>query len=205
LLLRPALGKDSAESLRSASSHANQDRQPTLTQFFTSDHHFGHGGARGLFQRPFATTAAMDAAMVARWKEVVGPDDAVWHLGDFAVRQPEARIRELLDALTGAKHLIVGNNDGAATVGLSEWASVQHYAELEVDGTWLILCHYPLRTWHRIGRGALNLHGHSHGRLAPLPRQADVGVDCWDFRPITLAGIRSRLRRRAGAIRDTTS
>ena len=203
--MRPALGKASAESLRSASSHPSQDRQPTLTLFFTSDHHFGHGGARGLFRRPFATTAAMDAAMVARWNEVVGPDDEVWHLGDFAVRQSEARMGELLDALPGAKHLIVGNNDGAATAGLTQWASVQHYAELEVEGTWLILCHYPLRTWNRIGRGALNLHGHSHGRLAPLPRQVDVGVDCWDFRPITLAAIRGRLRRRAAATRGTTS
>jgi hypothetical protein len=34
-----------------------------------------------------------------------------------------------------------------------------------------------VRTWNRIGRGALNLYGHSHGRLAPLARQVDVGVD----------------------------
>jgi calcineurin-like phosphoesterase family protein len=140
----------------------------------------------------------MDAAMVARWNEVVGPDDEVWHLGDFAVGQSAARTGELLDALLGTKHLIVGNNDGAATTSLTQWASVQHYAELDVDGTWLMLCHYPLRTWNRIGRGALNLHGHSHGRLAPLARQVDVGVDCWDFRPITLADIRVHLRSRRG-------
>jgi calcineurin-like phosphoesterase family protein len=176
------------------------DWVPTLTVFFTSDQHFGHGGARGLFRRPFATTAAMDAAMVARWNEAVAPDDEVWHLGDFAVRQSAERMGELLAALPGTKHLIVGNNDGPATAGLTQWASVQHYAELELDGTRLILCHYPLRTWNRIGRGALNLHGHSHGRLAPLPRQVDVGVDCWDFRPITLADIRVSPRRRgAGA------
>jgi calcineurin-like phosphoesterase family protein len=47
-----------------------------------------------------------------------------------------------------------------------------------------------------MSRGALNLHGHSHGRLAPLPRQVDVGVDVFDFRPVTLAGIREHLRRR---------
>jgi calcineurin-like phosphoesterase family protein len=77
---------------------------------------------------------------------------------------------------------------------------VQHYAELEEGGTFLVLCHYPLRSWHRMSRGALNLHGHSHGRLAPLPRQVDVGVDVWNFRPITLADIRAHLRRR-GRIR----
>jgi calcineurin-like phosphoesterase family protein len=168
-----------------------------VTLFFTSDHHFGHGGARGLFKRPFNTTAEMDAAMAARWNEVVRPGDEVWYLGDFAVRQSAPRISELLDALAGTKHLIAGNNDGPATTGLAGWASVQHYAELEVDGTWLILCHYPLRSWNRIGRGALDLHGHSHGRLAPLPRQVDVGIDCWDFRPITLTEIRAHLHRRA--------
>ncbi len=62
-----------------------------------------------------------------------------------------------------------------------------------------MLCHYPLRSWHRMARGAFNLHGHSHGRLAPLPRQVDVGVDVFDFRPVTLAEIRDHLRRRGRA------
>jgi calcineurin-like phosphoesterase family protein len=164
--------------------------------FFTSDHHFGHGGARGLFRRPFSSVGEMDAAMVARWNAVVGPTDQVWHLGDFAVRQPVARVAGLLTALHGEKHLITGNNDGPATTGASGWTTVQAYAELEEGGNPLVLCHYPLRSWHRMARGALNLHGHSHGRLAPLPRQVDVGVDCWEFRPITLARIRVHLRTR---------
>ena len=167
-----------------------------MALLFTSDHHFGHGGARGLFKRPFASTAEMDAAMVARWNRVVGPGDQVWHLGDFAVRQSAARVGELLAALPGDKHLITGNNDGPATTGAAGWTSVQPYAELEVDGTFLVLCHYPLRSWHRMARGALNLHGHSHGRLTPLPRQLDVGVDVFDFCPITLAGIRAHLQAR---------
>ena len=37
----------------------------------------------------------------------------------------------------------------------------------------------------------VNLHGHSHGRLAPMPRQFDVGVDAWDMRPVTLAEIQA--------------
>ena len=171
-----------------------------MALFFTADHHFGHGGARGLFKRPFASVAAMDRAMIVRWNAAVAADDGVWHLGDFAVRQSTARMGELLETLAGTKHLLVGNNDGPATTGLAGWASVQHYAELEEGGTFLVLCHYPLRSWHRMSRGALNLHGHSHGRLAPLPRQVDVGVDVWNSRPITLADIRAHLRRR-GRIR----
>jgi calcineurin-like phosphoesterase family protein len=43
-----------------------------------------------------------------------------------------------------------------------------------------------------MGRGRLNLHGHSHGRLRPVPRQYDVGVDARDFRPVTLGEILAR-------------
>lgn len=68
---------------------------------------------------------------------------------------------------------------------------MQPYAEITVDATRLVLCHYPFRTWNGIGKGALNLHGHSHGRLKPLPRQIDVGVDVWGFRPVTLAQLRA--------------
>jgi len=41
-----------------------------------------------------------------------------------------------------------------------------------------------------MSKGALNLHGHSHGRLRPQTRQFDVGVDARDFRPITLKELR---------------
>lgn len=52
-----------------------------------------------------------------------------------------------------------------------------------------MLCHYPFRTWNKIGKKSINLHGHSHGRLKPLPRQHDVGVDAREFRPVSLAEI----------------
>jgi calcineurin-like phosphoesterase family protein len=157
--------------------------------FFTSDTHFGHGGALGLYRRPFASVAAMNEALVAHWNRTVGPDDEVWHLGDFAIRQPAAMVAALLGSLTGTKHLVTGNNDPPATTAQPAWASVQPYAEIVVDGVFLVLCHYPFRSWHGMGKGSLNLHGHSHGKLKPQPRQFDVGVDVRDFRPVTLAQI----------------
>ncbi len=157
-----------------------------MTVFFTADTHFGHGGALGLFRRPFASVRAMDEAMIERWNASVAPADEVWHLGDFAVRRPAAEMARILAALHGRVHLIAGNNDGSATLALAAFASVQRYAELELEGVHLVLCHYPFRSWNRMARGALNLHGHSHGRLKPLRRQLDVGVDVWDFRPLPL-------------------
>lgn len=130
--------------------------------------------------------------MLERWNAVVDPDDDVWRLGDFAVRQSADRVASLLGRLNGHKHLVVGNNDDTAVTGCVGWQSVQAYAELVIDGVRLVLCHYTFRTWRDMSKGAINLHGHSHGRLKPLPRQFDVGVDMWDFRPVRLAEIEAK-------------
>jgi calcineurin-like phosphoesterase family protein len=157
-----------------------------MSVYFTSDHHFGHSGARSLYRRPFASVAEMDRQMIERWNSIIKPDDEVWHLGDFAVRQSSERLASLLNELHGQKHLVAGNNDDAAVTTCAGWKTVQSYAELTFDGTRLILCHYPFRTWRDMGRNSIDLHGHSHGRLKPLPRQFDVGVDVWNFRPVQL-------------------
>jgi calcineurin-like phosphoesterase family protein len=167
-----------------------------VTAWFTADTHFGHAGALGRFKRPFRSIAEMDEALIARWNENVARGDEVWHLGDFAYRLAPDRMRDVLARLNGTKHLVTGNNDGADTLGLGGWASVQAYREIELDGVRLVLCHYPFRTWNGMYKGAYNLHGHSHGQLAGMTRQVDVGVDVWDFRPITLDAIRARRRQR---------
>jgi calcineurin-like phosphoesterase family protein len=174
-----------------------------MAVFFTSDSHFGDAPRLRIDRRPFASIGEMDRTIVERWNEVVGPRDEVWHLGDFAFGPPPERIAGLLAELKGTKHLIIGNNDGPATIEQPAWASVQHYAELTVEGKRLVLCHYPFRTWNRMGQGVIDLHGHSHGKLKGAPRQYDVGVDVWDFRPVPLATILGT--RRTGFNRRTAS
>jgi calcineurin-like phosphoesterase family protein len=131
----------------------------------------------------------MDRMMNDRWNAVVGIHDELWHLGDFSVRQSPERVAALRGVLHGQKHLITGNNDDATATTCDGWQSVQPYAEVTVDKRRLVLCHYPFRTWRDMSRGAINLHGHSHGKLKPLPRQFDVGVDVRDFQPVRLAEI----------------
>lgn len=170
-----------------------------MSVYFTSDHHFGHASARTFYRRPFKSVGEMDRDMIERWNSVVGTQAEVWHLGDFAVRQSPERVACLLSALNGRKHLVAGNNDDGAVTGCGGWLSIEPYAELTVDGVRLVLCHYPFRTWRDMGKGAVNLHGHSHGRLKSLPRQSDVGVDAWDFQPVQLAEILDGKRRRRGS------
>jgi calcineurin-like phosphoesterase family protein len=173
-----------------------------MAVFFTSDTHFGDPRVLRIDRRPFATIPEHDEGLIARWNEAVGPDDEVWHLGDFALHVRPQRIGELLSRLNGVKRLIRGNNDGPDTLRAEGWASVEAYAEIALEGTHLVLCHYAFRTWNRMGRGVVNLHGHSHGRLKPMTRQFDVGVDAFDFRPVTLATILSS--RRGSARRAAT-
>jgi calcineurin-like phosphoesterase family protein len=83
----------------------------------------------------------------------------------------------------------IGNNDDAAVNGCDGWENIQPYAEVSVDGVHLVLCHYPFRSWRNMSKGWVNLHGHSHGRLKPLLRQFDVGVEVWNFRPVRLTEV----------------
>jgi calcineurin-like phosphoesterase family protein len=164
--------------------------------YFSSDTHFGDPRVLRIDRRPFASLAEHDEALAVRWNETVGPSDTVWHLGDFAAARTPESVSGLLRRLNGTKHLIIGNNDPPATTSAREWASTAHYVELTIDGVGLVLCHHPFRTWNGMGRGRINLHGHSHGRLKPVTRQIDVGVDVWGYRPVMLVTMMERRLRR---------
>ena len=155
-----------------------------MTTFFTSDTHFGDHRTLNIHKRPFGSAAEMDGVLIDGWNAVVEPEDEVWHLGDFARRLGDAEA--LLARLNGRKHLVRGNNDAAGLGAVPGWASAQDYAEMQVDGLLLVLCHYPFRSWNGQHRRSINLHGHSHGKLKPMLRQYDVGVDARGFRPVTL-------------------
>jgi len=159
---------------------------------FTADNHFGHESIITLSARPFATVDEMDEAMIANWNAVVAKGDNVWHVGDFAHRIDVERKRAIFSRLNGSKHLAPGNHDDNDTLKLG-WASIGQIREITVEGQKIVLCHYGLRTWPGSRRGALHLYGHSHGTLPGNHQCCDVGVDCWDFRPVTLPDIRAKL------------
>ncbi|ORE90760.1 metallophosphoesterase [Aurantimonas sp. 22II-16-19i] len=158
--------------------------------FFTADTHFGHASVIRMCGRPFATVDEMNREMIARWNAAVGPRDEIWHLGDFAYKMPVADARGIWDALNGRKSLIRGNHD-KASVAEWGWESVHDLHEIAVDGRRVVLCHYPLAEWPAYFRDAIHLYGHVHGNRH-VAGAVDVGVDCWDFRPVTLAEILAR-------------
>jgi calcineurin-like phosphoesterase family protein len=165
-----------------------------MTTFFTADNHFGHTSIIDMCNRPFNDVHQMDRAMIDAWNEAVQPSDTVWHLGDFAHRCDPKRKRAILSRLNGNKHLIVGNHDDADTRRMA-WGSVSEMKDISIDGQRVFLCHYGLRTWPGAHRGALHFYGHSHGTLPGNAQCLDVGVDVWNFRPVSLPAIREVLER----------
>ncbi|WP_038965593.1 metallophosphoesterase [Bradyrhizobium diazoefficiens] len=162
------------------------------TTYLISDTHFGHQGIIELASRPFKNVKDMDDSLLANWNAVVRPIDTVIHLGDFAYRADANRVWKIFQQLNGIKHLIPGNHDGPETRDLP-WASVREIAFLSLESTRLVLCHYAMRTWPGIRKGALQLYGHSHGRLPGNSQSMDIGVDVLGFAPVRLSAIKAHL------------
>jgi calcineurin-like phosphoesterase family protein len=159
--------------------------------FFTADHHFGHEAIIRFANRPFSTVDIMNDEMVSRWNKVVSDEDDVFHLGDFSFYEGQ----RFFPLLKGKKHLILGNHDNRKVIDLP-WESRSHYKELvrvhEGKPYKIILFHYPIEEWNGHFHGnSLHFHGHVHAR--PLKSntsfRVDVGVDCFDFKPVTLSEI----------------
>ena len=168
--------------------------------WFTSDHHFAHANIIKFCDRPFNDAFSMGVEMWNRWNEVVGEDDIVFHLGDFTLGNwTEAQVH--LTRLNGRIKMLSypWHHDHrwlAGAVESERLELVPPMVVLEVpeygDGTHpraITLCHYPLEVWDRKHFGAWHLHGHSHGNCPAVPRRLDVGVDCHDFRPVSLAEV----------------
>lgn len=163
-----------------------------MTIFFTSDTHFGHKNVIKYANRPFLSAPEMDDFMIKKWRDTVTDEDMIFFLGDFSFVNKN-RTENIFNQLPGNKTLIQGNHDHKYTRNLP-WTNQHRYHEVIIEKQVLILFHYPIASWNRMHRGSLHLHGHSHGSMPQSSQRIDVGVDCWDFTPITLDDILQRAK-----------
>lgn len=144
----------------------------------------------------------MDEAIVANWNAKVGKNDLVYHLGDFAYGRNTtvSYVREIRQRLNGKIILIRGNHEAIANELAKEpcmhFAAVTDYKELDLCGKKIILFHYGLRTWHHDLRGSWHLYGHSHGKLPSYGKSFDIGVDSWNFKPLSLEEVTEEMAKR---------
>jgi calcineurin-like phosphoesterase family protein len=166
-----------------------------MSDWFTSDWHLGHTNIIQYSHRPFWHVDQMDDTIIANVNDRVKENDRLFNLGDVAFRKDKLAFYR---ARLICKNIFVipGNHD-------KEKELVKHFTVLpqcymyENAGFRIVLCHYAMRVWLHSHHGAGHLFGHSHSALPGTSTSMDVGVDCWDYKPISLDQIKTEFSRRA--------
>jgi calcineurin-like phosphoesterase family protein len=157
--------------------------------WFTSDTHFGHSNIIKYCNRPFKNVDEMNEVLIYNFNELVKEDDDVYHLGDFAFQKHANYVRRL----NGNQHLIKGNHEG------HDWKNagfvwVKEVAMVRVEMQDIFLSHYAHRIWNRGHHGVWHLFGHSHGSMPDFGKSTDVGVDSWNYRPVSFEDLQKKFK-----------
>ena len=180
--------------------------------YWTSDSHYRHSNIcsstsnwpEGSKTRNFPSLEDMDDAIVESINSVVGEDDILMHLGDWAFGGFEA-VKEFRDRINCKNvYLILGNHDhhidrdkeGIRSlfkhVSKYEYLTITREADKGEKAVKIrmVLCHFPIASWHDMNQGVIHLHGHVHfspdQKLSP-GKMMDVGFDgSEEFRPYSL-------------------
>jgi calcineurin-like phosphoesterase family protein len=165
-----------------------------MSKFYSSDLHIDHKRIIELCKRPFSSLQEMQTVLVNNWNSKVSESDDVYILGDFSFGA--SVFAEYAQKLNGIKHFIRGNHDDeaykkATNMNLSKCFYHGDIHKVKDSGYSLVLCHYPMYEWEGYYKGAIHLHGHCHGNIGRnfKDKAYDVGVDLWDFTPVTLEEI----------------
>lgn len=180
--------------------------------YFTSDTHFFHAKVIEHSNRPFDSVEQMNETLIANWNSVVGKNDVVFHLGDFAFGGKK-QWNTILERLNGKIYLVLGNHDMAnfksSLAERFEFVAFEMYAV--INGQHIRLAHEPFLCYGGSNHGVWQLFGHIHsrenrgGRYAErlpmlLPLQYDVGVDNNNYTPVSFEQVREIISRRATSL-----
>ena len=178
--------------------------------FFTSDTHFDHTSILRHCNRPFNDIEEMNRTLIENWNRVVGKNDLVFHLGDFAFGGAEVWNR-FLDQLNGRIVLIVGNHDiyHLRPEILERFEHVAFELYVIIDNQPIFLNHHPFlaygdshgKVWQLFGH--VHMRGNGQGKEKDKQRlpmlmatQYDVGVDNNSFTPISFERVKEIINAR---------
>lgn len=150
--------------------------------WFTSDTHFNHNNIIEYTNRPFKSSEHMDREIIRRWNTRVKENDIVYHLGDFGFLESKKDYYRYEEQLNGTIVLIKGNHDGNNNIPSILTCGSIHYGGFD---WWME--HVPTYQYKH------NLCGHVHGLWKVQFRgqsvMVNVGLDQWNYYPITIAEI----------------
>lgn len=169
-----------------------------MTVWFTSDTHFFHRNIIRYSGRPFTSVEEMNEQMIERWNRNVKPSETIYHLGDFGFAPPK-QLEDVLKRLNGKKVLIIGNHDKQMFKPTIRpfFQEMTHYKEIYIRNKQrVVLSHYPFASWNGSYHGSFCFHGHTHGTYVGVGNIVDVGVDCWNFKPVSYDELESHLSKK---------
>lgn len=166
-------------------------------RWWTSDQHYGHENIIKYCERPFPSKEEMDRTLLYNHNSKVRPNDEVFILGDFSMKNEDSLnyFRTLLKKLNGTKHLILGNHDKLKPFTYIDigFTSVHTSLELYINNIRFLMAHDPVTSL--VDRDAIWLCGHAHNLFKTLKNIINVGVDVWDFYPVSEENIFNLLKK----------
>lgn len=135
--------------------------------YYISDLHLFHEKSISFDERPFSNCEEMHETIRANWNSKVTNGDKVYILGDISFRGKNEDLIAYISTLKGHKILVKGNHDDVSDYRYQQlFEEICDYKEIHdsADGTNydLVLCHYPIFSWKRMGKGFILLYGHTH-------------------------------------------
>ncbi len=165
--------------------------------FFIADTHFGHEKKVRNKQVPFKTVEEMNKELIRRWNNKVGPNDIVYHVGDFGDY-------ENIKYLNGKVYLICGNYENydykgkmpfkkfkEKLIGLGFADVYQHgiYIDEKIFGEKIFLTHKP--TNH--AKDCYTIFGHIHSLALVKPFGVNVCCTFHYYTPVDVKSLKHYL------------
>ena len=116
-------------------------REPKI--FLIGDTHFSHRNIIKYCNRPFLDVEDMNEQLIKNWNKVVGANDIVYVVGDFALCGKQ-KIIEIGQRLNGRKRLILGNHDQASMETYREAGFEFVYNHPIVLNDFFVISHEPM-------------------------------------------------------------
>lgn len=135
--------------------------------YYISDLHLFHENSIRFDNRPFMNLEDMHKVIRSKWNNKITNGDKVYILGDISYRGKNEDLIAYVSTLKGHKILVKGNHDDVSDYRYQQlFEEICDYKELSdsINGKSynLVLCHYPIFSWKRMGKGAILLYGHTH-------------------------------------------
>jgi len=172
-----------------------------MTDYYTADEHYGHDEIIIHCRRPYKNNQRMTRDIIKRHNSVVKDGDTVHHIGDYAWAGPERAnyVEQLVRRLNGTHILILGNHERIAPFKFVEagFQSVHTSLTKRIGDFDVVMAHDP-SIWNCVSNMdplPIFLHGHIHNvwKSIPKKRMVNVGVDVWDFYPVSFEQILKEL------------